>query len=163
MADEPSSQRGLYQFMRANRTALDVRVADMIVGCLQSMTLARGAEMKLDLDKTGYAKFAASKNDQHFSAEIPEQFGITVPVFEGIELQGQRVQYEIEVFLSIELTQDGPTFTLEAPALDQTMRKARRDAAAFLTSLLDQGLLVGLGRYLIAEVPSFSGDQAYGE
>lgn len=78
---------------------------------------------------------------------------------EGVELartviRGELRSYRFEVLLWLEVDGPEPMFQLQAPELDLVMREARRDAAAYLASLLDAPLMVGLGALELANVPA---------
>lgn len=149
------SQREFLQLMRAQRKDLDPRVADAVLGALKNLTITGGREIKIQLDETGYTRFAADTGDKKISGEIPPSFIVTMPVFEGIrDSEDIEIQYDVEVFVSMD-AENGVTFALEAPTLSAIVRHARRDAAAYLTRLLDgTELLVGLGKFAVTEGPS---------
>lgn len=192
------SQREFHLLIRAQLGDLDAHTSALMLATVRDLTITKGDTRQIKLDATGYVRYAAMSQNREISGQIPTNFVITVPVFEGIkvwpiELLGFKVNrvtgrsedlgpvepggvmilesdedvqlqppewqpalYSIEVLLTME---EDPTtkdirFTLEAPSLPVIMRKARRDAAAYLRSLLAPGFLVGLGKAVLTKVPA---------
>lgn len=146
--DHRLSQKQLLALVRSEKKALSEAQRAMLLGALRTLEVMRGGEFKSEIDETGATRFAAATQRGQLTTQIPPEFEITVPVYEGIERQGQLATYTIEVFITVEIPEKGaPLFVLEAPSLPTVKRTALREAAEWLQGQLHQPLLVALGTY----------------
>lgn len=169
------SQKELVALLRARRGDFrEPQVAAQLLGAAQSVRLIGKGERRFDVDELGFTRFAGTSEARQVSGAFPPAFWISVPVFEGIfppeptplgedadpagsSASGQprpdEITYALEVMLWVHDEGD-PLFELQAPSLDLLLRLARRDAAAYLQSLLQPPLMVGLGELELQNVPA---------
>lgn len=157
------TQRAMFQLIRSQRADLDPQVSQMLLGSLQSLKLAEGGEINMDIDERGMNTFAATTAKRNLSGQIPPIFVAHIPVFDGVHRVGEVSNlpvelaiYDLEIYLTVDADKEnGVLFTLSAPSRESIVRQARRDAAAFLVNLLGEGFLVGLGAYHGSVVPAY--------
>lgn len=145
------SQKELHGLVRAGAGALDESTCAQLLAAVRNLTITRGSKRDMRLTELGSYQYTAKSENRDFTGTIPASFVINCPVYEGVHTVGASgtmtpASYAIEVLLTVDDTEEGDvTFTLEAPGLDAIVRQARRDAAEYLRSLLDDSFLVGMG------------------
>lgn len=202
---QPMNQKRFHSLIRAERADLEPQVCSMLLAAIRDFTITRGTKRQIKIDERNFIRYAAESNEQDVAGQLPSEFTVRVPIFEGVGdvlspllvsrgsdpvpgvlalepgplqpgsvvelVDGMVIQqftppailYPIDVLLSLEEQPNGDlAFGLEAPALPVVLRRARRDAAAYLASLLRADsapdkprFLVGLGKFAVESVPAF--------
>jgi hypothetical protein len=104
---------------------------------------------------------------------MPPRFAVNTPIIEGVSRTYEptagdpyfvECRYVLDVFLQLSVVGEAGAkraqFTLSCPRLEIHRRQARRDAAAYLAALLEDGFLVGLGEVKVDAVPFIEGTAA---
>lgn len=178
------SQTAFNALLRANYNDLPRQFADGLLAAVRDLTITRGSKRQIRLDDHGLISFMGSVNERTVSGTLPTHFPVTCPIFDGVKVPApldsppalslppsaevsvlgdgeplpppmMPAQYTIEVLLDLtEVANGDVAFQLSAPALPQILRRARRDAAAYLARLLGSRFLVGLGTMKLHDVPA---------
>lgn len=165
-------QKQFHAFVRGNLDAFPagassgVSEGDILATELQKLGVARGDKFDTELDPRGFYHFSGSTGSVNYSGNIPPRFNIVVPIIQGVSADladplgtalalpgASEVRYQLDILLSMDVTDKGAQFTLSCPALPIHLHRARLDAVAYLRRLLAEGFLVGLGDLKLADVP----------
>lgn len=140
------------------------RSSEFLAAEIAKMRIVRGGEYTAELDERGNYKIRGGTDTVDVSGKLPSRLVIRIPWF--LDVCGESgpadepwvlAEYELELFVDIDAETEpkNPTFRLTAPGLPMLRHEARRDAAAWLDDLLDDGFLVGLGAYHAEECQDF--------
>jgi hypothetical protein len=146
---KPLSQAQMVQFVRTWRDRIDS--SDLLASALRTIQVVKGGEFKSEIDETGATRFIGSTDKRDVAVRIPPEITLSTPVFRGVEeYVGSPARYEVELFVTVNLDDGVPVFSLAFPAFEDVYTKARIDAAGFLRTELGDGFLVALGKADVA-------------
>ena len=150
--DRELGQRDLQQHIRSWMSTIENHAA--LLTALAATQVNTGQIVQSDINLTGGTRLSSGEGRQDVKVNIPATLKATVPCYEGVADGPVDAVYELEVLVSI--TPTPLTFTLSCPQLEKHERRARRDFAEHLRSLLDDKFLVSIGQasHLTREVKS---------
>lgn len=125
---------------------------------VSKLEVVSGGVITMQLDERGVTSFAGKTEKNEVTGTIPARIKIDVPWLIGVQpLQdgkpaGYDSAYQLEVFLRIRGTKEGPIFTVDCPNLEVVKREAMLDGVAWVKHLLKPDFLVGLGHLTLVPV-----------
>lgn len=145
------------------------RSSEFIAAEVAKLRIVRGGEYHAELDERGNYKVRGGTETKDVKGQLPSRLEVCVPWFldvfivrpPGIGMDAE-VQYTLDIHVEIDTETDAknPVFILTAPGLAMLKHEARRDACAWLSHLLEDDFLVGMGDFEGATVrdygPEFS-------
>lgn len=157
--EKPMTQKQFHKFIRSVPDSFTNGMGETLAGSLLKLEAISGGKIELNLDELGYHKFQGGSSTMAVNGSLPPRFQILVPVIDGVSAPDQPEElkkYVVDVFLEVDVKKDGdkmlPVFTVTAPTLPIVKHDARIDAVEWLTHLLADGFLVGLGTIATMEV-----------
>lgn len=163
---KPLSQRDLLRLVRGQAKSLGEQ-AETLLAKLQQVSVVTSGDFRSEIDATGSTRLFGSTDKTTINVSLPPKFLVVTPIIAGVEAVGidgeqsgqSERTYVLEVFVSVDPgAGKGVTFTLDCPGLELLLHAARRDAVAFLESLLDKDFLVGIGALKTMEVAALNRD-----
>ncbi len=146
-------------FDAINNENTELTYGSLLMGSLGSLKVSSTGTLKTELDTTGMIKVLASDQGRSVDKQLPPEFSVTVPIIDGVldggldaASHGELKTYRLGLLLEVEAGESGLAFTVNCPQLAVALRDARRDAAEFLTGLLKDDFLVGLGAARVESV-----------
>ena len=139
-------QRAMQQFIRAWRST--IQDADVLMAKFSAIQVTGSQTMQSHIDETGSTRVSSNEGKTDIAVKIPPVLYAKVPVYVNVRVgdadKNEEATYDLEVLVSID-THPCIEVTLSCPTMDIQLNKARRDVAKWLTVLLDDGFLVGIG------------------
>jgi hypothetical protein len=157
----PLSQRDLLRLVRGQAKSLGEQ-AETLLAKLQQVSVVTSGDFRSEIDATGSPRLFGSTDKTTINVSLPPKFLVVTPIIAGVEAVGSadersELTYVLEVFVNMDPgAGKGVVFTLDCPGLELPLHAARRDAVAFLESLLDKDFLVGIGALKTVEVAALT-------
>lgn len=141
---KPIDQRSLFEFILGHRETLP-EAFDVLYTELRKLSATCVAEMQVELDERGFTTFAGKTTKTVVQGAIPGAIRVRAPVYCDVVRGDKQAVYELELAVRMRVSAEGVSFLLMPLNLDLVLMEARKDAAAYLTELLGEPFLVGLG------------------
>ncbi|MEL6348941.1 MAG: hypothetical protein AAFV53_37905 [Myxococcota bacterium] len=124
---------------------------------LQVLNVKTESGFEQRMNGHGAITLSGQTNKRALEAKIPETLTAIVPIYDGVKVVNDGkilglCSYELEILVSVELTDNGPRFTLTAPRQPQVERQALADAVKHLRVLLGEDIYVGVGTFDVTSV-----------
>jgi hypothetical protein len=124
---------------------------------LLRIEVIKGGNLTTQLDELGVTRISGKHEETQVTAKLPPRFSVRFPWFLGAR---PLAEYSLELLLSVNASDKGVTFKLDAPAYKVVELQALVDAVVYLRELLGEEWLVGLGRLQTEAVPLLSHELA---
>lgn len=152
-------QRELFRHVR--KVVGTIESGSILLQKVQKAGVMEGMDTALEFSDTGTTTLRGATARQDSTLEIPDVLSVDLPVY--LTTQGhytEPVRYHLDVIVETEISEGSISFRLCAPGLIELRRKAQRDAATTLQTLLGEAFRVVLGapalehRSRLADVPA---------